>query len=57
MLSLLGTWDRHWFIHPLLYRGGVSATLASMNAIQKLLGLETIKEAILYPRDVKRLTP
>ncbi len=31
--------------------------LGSERIIQKLLGLETIKEAILYPRDVKRLTP
>lgn len=31
--------------------------LGSERIVQKLLGLETIKEAILYPRDVKRLTP
>lgn len=31
--------------------------LGSERIIQKLLGLETIKEAILYPRDVKRLAP
>ncbi len=31
--------------------------LGSERIIQKLLGLSSIKEAILYPRDVKRLTP
>lgn len=31
--------------------------LGSERIVQKLLGLETIKEAILYPRDVKRLAP
>jgi nondiscriminating aspartyl-tRNA synthetase len=31
--------------------------LGSERIIQKLLGLASIKEAILYPRDVKRLTP
>lgn len=31
--------------------------LGSERIIQKLLGLSTVKEAILYPRDVKRLTP
>ncbi len=31
--------------------------LGSERIIQKLLGLGTIKEALLYPRDVKRLSP
>lgn len=31
--------------------------LGSERIVQKLLGLASIKEAILYPRDVKRLTP
>ena len=31
--------------------------LGSERIVQKLLGLSSIKEAILYPRDVKRLTP
>lgn len=31
--------------------------LGSERIIQKLLGLDTVKEAILYPRDVKRLAP
>lgn len=31
--------------------------LGSERIIQKLLGLGSIKEALLYPRDVKRLTP
>lgn len=31
--------------------------LGSERIVQKLLGLDSIKEAILYPRDVKRLTP
>jgi nondiscriminating aspartyl-tRNA synthetase len=31
--------------------------LGSERIIQQLLGLPTIKEAILFPRDVKRLTP
>lgn len=31
--------------------------LGSERIIQKLLGLGSIKEAVLYPRDVKRLTP
>jgi nondiscriminating aspartyl-tRNA synthetase len=31
--------------------------LGSERIVQKILGLENIKEAILYPRDVKRLTP
>ncbi len=31
--------------------------LGSERIIQKLLGLSSIKEAILYPRDVKRLAP
>lgn len=31
--------------------------LGSERIVQKLLGLNTVKEAILYPRDVKRLTP
>lgn len=31
--------------------------LGSERILQKLLGLGSIKEAILYPRDVKRLTP
>ncbi|MGB4833665.1 MAG: aspartate--tRNA(Asn) ligase [Candidatus Moraniibacteriota bacterium] len=31
--------------------------LGSERIVQKLLGLGSIKEAILYPRDVKRLTP
>ena len=31
--------------------------LGSERIVQKLLGLGSIKEAVLYPRDVKRLTP
>ena len=31
--------------------------LGSERIIQKLLGLKSIKEAILFPRDVKRLVP
>lgn len=31
--------------------------LGSERIVQQLLGLKSIKEAILYPRDVKRLTP
>ncbi len=31
--------------------------LGSERIVQKILGLGSIKEAILYPRDVKRLTP
>ena len=31
--------------------------LGSERIIQKLLGLGSIKEAVLFPRDVKRLTP
>jgi aspartyl/asparaginyl-tRNA synthetase len=31
--------------------------LGSERIVQKLLGLSSIKEAILYPRDVKRLAP
>ena len=31
--------------------------LGSERIIQKILGLGSIKEAVLYPRDVKRLTP
>lgn len=31
--------------------------LGSERIVQKILGLENIKEAILYPRDMKRLTP
>lgn len=31
--------------------------LGSERIVQKLLGLKSIKEAILFPRDVKRLTP
>jgi nondiscriminating aspartyl-tRNA synthetase len=31
--------------------------LGSERIIQKILGLNSIKEAVLYPRDVKRLTP
>jgi nondiscriminating aspartyl-tRNA synthetase len=31
--------------------------LGSERIVQKILGLGTIKEAILFPRDVKRLTP
>jgi nondiscriminating aspartyl-tRNA synthetase len=31
--------------------------LGSERIVQKILGLGTIKEAVLYPRDVKRLTP
>ena len=31
--------------------------LGSERIVQKILGLKSIKEAILYPRDVKRLTP
>ena len=31
--------------------------LGSERIVQKLLGLSSIKEAILYPRDVKRLDP
>jgi nondiscriminating aspartyl-tRNA synthetase len=31
--------------------------LGSERIVQKILGLENIKEAIMYPRDVKRLTP
>lgn len=31
--------------------------LGSERIVQKLLGLASIKEAILYPRDVKRITP
>lgn len=31
--------------------------LGSERIVQKLLGLKSVKEAILFPRDVKRLTP
>lgn len=31
--------------------------LGSERIVQKILGLSSIKEAVLYPRDVKRLTP
>jgi aspartyl/asparaginyl-tRNA synthetase len=31
--------------------------LGSERIVQKILGLGSIKEAILFPRDVKRLTP
>jgi nondiscriminating aspartyl-tRNA synthetase len=31
--------------------------LGSERVVQKILGLKSIKEAILFPRDVKRLTP
>ncbi len=31
--------------------------LGSERIVQKILGLQSIKEAVLYPRDVKRLTP
>lgn len=31
--------------------------LGSERIVQKILGLQSIKEAILFPRDVKRLTP
>ncbi len=31
--------------------------LGSERIVQKILGLDSIKEAILFPRDVKRLTP
>jgi nondiscriminating aspartyl-tRNA synthetase len=31
--------------------------LGSERLVQQLLGLESIKEAILFPRDVKRLSP
>ncbi len=31
--------------------------MGSERVVQKLLGLESIKEAVLFPRDVKRLTP
>lgn len=31
--------------------------LGSERIVQKLLGLKSIKEAVLFPRDVKRLTP
>ena len=31
--------------------------IGSERIIQKLLGFESIKEAVLFPRDVKRLTP
>ncbi len=31
--------------------------MGSERIAQKLLGLDNIKEAVLFPRDVKRLTP
>jgi aspartyl/asparaginyl-tRNA synthetase len=31
--------------------------LGSERIVQQMLGLKSIKEAILFPRDVKRLTP
>jgi aspartyl-tRNA synthetase len=31
--------------------------LGSERIVQLILGLKSIKEAILFPRDVKRLTP
>ena len=31
--------------------------LGSERIVQKILGLQSTKEAVLYPRDVKRLTP
>ena len=31
--------------------------LGSERIVQQLLGLKSIKEAVLFPRDVKRLTP
>lgn len=31
--------------------------LGSERIVQQILGLKSIKEAILFPRDVKRLTP
>jgi len=31
--------------------------LGSERIVQKILGLKNVKEAILFPRDVKRLAP
>jgi aspartyl/asparaginyl-tRNA synthetase len=31
--------------------------MGSERLVQKILGLKSVKEAILFPRDVKRLTP
>ncbi len=31
--------------------------MGSERITQKILGLKSIKEAVLYPRDVKRITP
>jgi nondiscriminating aspartyl-tRNA synthetase len=43
------------FKHGMPPHGGWG--LGSERIVQKLLGLQSIKEAILFPRDVKRLTP
>jgi nondiscriminating aspartyl-tRNA synthetase len=54
--------DPHDFEHYLdIFRFGMPPHggwgLGSERIVQKLLGLKSIKEAILFPRDVKRLTP
>jgi len=43
------------FRHGMPPHGGWG--LGSERIVQKILGLASIKEAVLFPRDVKRLTP